>query len=123
MNQQTMEVASRLRLSLSRLTRRMRLEAREPGLSVAKHTILALLARDGAKTPGALAQAEVARRMGTLGIEPRPMMPEQFAAFLRSDSAKWMDRHGSSQHCGLFAAFSLCRWNGTVLAYVYSSGG
>ena len=60
-----MEVASRLRLSLSRLTRRMRLEAREPGLSVAKHTILALLAREGAKTPGALAHAE--------GVQPQSM--------------------------------------------------
>jgi tripartite-type tricarboxylate transporter receptor subunit TctC len=39
----------------------------------------------------ALAQADVARRMSALGIEPRPLMPEEFAAFLRADSAKWAD--------------------------------
>jgi tripartite-type tricarboxylate transporter receptor subunit TctC len=39
----------------------------------------------------ALASPNVARRMATLGIEPRPLAPEEFAAFLRADSAKWAE--------------------------------
>jgi tripartite-type tricarboxylate transporter receptor subunit TctC len=39
----------------------------------------------------ALARPEAAKRMASLGIEPRPMAPEQFAAFLRADSVKWAD--------------------------------
>jgi len=36
----------------------------------------------------ALAHAEVARRMATLGAEARPMTPEQFAEFVRDDSGR-----------------------------------
>lgn len=39
----------------------------------------------------ALAEPAVARRMASLGIEARPLMPEEFAGFLRADSAKWAD--------------------------------
>jgi tripartite-type tricarboxylate transporter receptor subunit TctC len=39
----------------------------------------------------ALAGGDTARRMAALGIEPRPLPPAEFAAFLRADSAKWAD--------------------------------
>ena len=65
MGRSTLELAAAFRLSLSRLNRRLRLEAREPGLSVAKHTVLALLDREGPKTPGALAEAE--------GVQPQSL--------------------------------------------------
>jgi hypothetical protein len=29
--------------------------------------------------------------MSALGVEARPLMPEEFAAFLRADSEKWAD--------------------------------
>jgi DNA-binding MarR family transcriptional regulator len=65
MDRSKVELAAAFRLSLSRLNRRLRLEAREPGLSVAKHTVLALLDREGPKTPGALAEAE--------GVQPQSL--------------------------------------------------
>jgi DNA-binding MarR family transcriptional regulator len=65
MDSSILELAAAFRLSLSRLNRRLRLEAREPGLSVAKHTVLALLDREGPKTPGALAEAE--------GVQPQSL--------------------------------------------------
>jgi len=37
----------------------------------------------------ALARPEVFSRMETLGIEPRVMAPDEFAAFVRAESAKW----------------------------------
>jgi tripartite-type tricarboxylate transporter receptor subunit TctC len=37
----------------------------------------------------ALARPEAAKRMASLGIEPRPMKPREFAEFLRADSGKW----------------------------------
>jgi tripartite-type tricarboxylate transporter receptor subunit TctC len=46
------------------------------------------LARRASK---ALAQPQAAKRMAALGIEPRLMMPEEFAAFVREDSAKWAE--------------------------------
>src|SRR5260221_14474196 len=39
----------------------------------------------------ALARPEVARRMANLGIEARPMAPEQFAEFVRADALKWAE--------------------------------
>jgi DNA-binding MarR family transcriptional regulator len=63
MKPNSLEIATDLRRSLARLNRRLRLEAREPGLSVAKHGILGHLYRDGPKTPGALAAAE--------GVQPQ----------------------------------------------------
>ena len=63
MKPDTFEIAADLRRSLARLNRRLRLEARETGLTVAKHSILGHLYRDGPKTPGALAVAE--------GVQPQ----------------------------------------------------
>jgi tripartite-type tricarboxylate transporter receptor subunit TctC len=39
----------------------------------------------------ALAQPDVAKRMASLGIEPRPMGPEPFTRFLVADAEKWKD--------------------------------
>jgi len=39
----------------------------------------------------ALAYSEVARRMANLGIEARPMMPEEFGEFVRAETIKWAD--------------------------------
>ena len=39
----------------------------------------------------ALAQPESARRLAALGIEPRPMPPPEFAAFIRSDTERWAE--------------------------------
>jgi tripartite-type tricarboxylate transporter receptor subunit TctC len=61
------------------------------GLGMRAGTPRDIVARLADRSSRALAQAEVARRTAALGIEPRPMMPEEFAAFLRSDSAKWAD--------------------------------
>ena len=58
MKQGSLEIATDLRRSLARLNRRLRVESRAMGLSVAKHSILGHLYRDGPKTPGALAAAE-----------------------------------------------------------------
>jgi DNA-binding MarR family transcriptional regulator len=63
MKPDSLAIATDLRRSLARLNRRLRVEAREMGLSVAKHSILGHLYRDGPKTPGALAAAE--------GVQPQ----------------------------------------------------
>ncbi len=63
MKPETLEIAADLRRNLARLNRRLRLEARETGLSMTKHSILGYLYREGAKTPGALAVAE--------GVQPQ----------------------------------------------------
>jgi len=39
----------------------------------------------------AIARPEVAGRMSQIGIEPRPMTPEQFADFVRAETRKWSD--------------------------------
>jgi DNA-binding MarR family transcriptional regulator len=54
-----------LRRSLARLSRRLRTQSREAGLSAAKLSILGHLHRDGAMTPGALAAAE--------GVQPQSL--------------------------------------------------
>jgi len=59
------------------------------GLGMRAGTPREIINRLAERASRALAQADVARRMSALGIEPRPLMPEEFAAFLRSDSAKW----------------------------------
>src|SRR5262249_990561 len=53
-----------------------------------RQEIVNLLAERSAQ---ALARPEVEKRMASLGIEPRPLAPREFAAFLRADSAKWAD--------------------------------
>jgi tripartite-type tricarboxylate transporter receptor subunit TctC len=50
-----------------------------------------IVSRLAVRSARALAEAQAAKRMTSLGIEPRPMTPEEFAAFLRADSAKWAD--------------------------------
>jgi tripartite-type tricarboxylate transporter receptor subunit TctC len=37
----------------------------------------------------ALARPDAASRMSSMGIEPRPMTPEQFAEFIRAETKKW----------------------------------
>jgi tripartite-type tricarboxylate transporter receptor subunit TctC len=59
------------------------------GLGMRSGTPREIIDRLAGRASRALAQADVARRMSALGIEPRPLMPEAFAAFLRSDSGKW----------------------------------
>jgi tripartite-type tricarboxylate transporter receptor subunit TctC len=39
----------------------------------------------------ALAQPESAHRLAALGIEPRPMPPQEFAAFIRRDTERWAE--------------------------------
>jgi len=39
----------------------------------------------------ALAQPESLRRLAALGIEPRPMPPGEFAAFIRRDTERWAE--------------------------------
>ncbi len=77
------DTAIALRRALTRLTRRLRTEAREPGLSLAKHSILGHLYREGPATPGALAAAE--------GVQPQSVtrvladLEESGHAFRRQD--------------------------------------
>lgn len=61
------------------------------GLGTRAGTPREITDRVAARAARALARPETAQRMAALGIEPRPLMPEEFAAFLRSDSAKWAD--------------------------------
>jgi tripartite-type tricarboxylate transporter receptor subunit TctC len=37
----------------------------------------------------ALSRPEVSERLARIGIEPRPMTPGQFAAFIRAETDKW----------------------------------
>jgi tripartite-type tricarboxylate transporter receptor subunit TctC len=39
----------------------------------------------------ALGQPESAHRLAALGIEPRPMLPPEFAAFVRRDTERWAE--------------------------------
>ena len=61
------------------------------GLGTRAGTPGEIIGRLAERASRALAQVDVARRMGTLGIEPRPLGPAEFSAFLRLDSAKWAD--------------------------------
>ncbi len=58
MDANTLRIATELRRSLARLSRRLRLETSQRGLSGAKHSVLGHLYRGGASTPGSLASAE-----------------------------------------------------------------
>ena len=46
------------------------------------------LARDATH---ALAQPESLHRLAALGIEPRPMAPREFAAYIRRDTERWAE--------------------------------
>jgi len=61
------------------------------GLGTRAGTPGEIIGRLAERASRALAQVDVARRMATLGIEPRPLGPAEFSAFLRLDSAKWAD--------------------------------
>ena len=61
------------------------------GLGARSGTPRELVNRLAERSARALAEPQAARQMASLGIEPRPMVPEDFAAFLRADSAKWAD--------------------------------
>ena len=63
MTPNSLEIATDLRRSLARLNRRLRLQAREAGLTATKHSLLGHLYRDGPTTPGALAALE--------GVQPQ----------------------------------------------------
>jgi tripartite-type tricarboxylate transporter receptor subunit TctC len=61
------------------------------GLGARSGTSRELIHRLNDRASRALAQADVARRIANLGIEARPMMPDQFAAFVRAETGKWAD--------------------------------
>jgi len=61
------------------------------GLGARSGTPRGIIDRLAERASLALARADVARRMAALGIEPWPMTPVEFAAFVRADSAKWAD--------------------------------
>jgi tripartite-type tricarboxylate transporter receptor subunit TctC len=61
------------------------------GLGTRAGTPREIINRLADRSSRALAEGAVARRMASLGIEARPLMPDEFAAFLRSDTAKWAD--------------------------------
>jgi tripartite-type tricarboxylate transporter receptor subunit TctC len=61
------------------------------GLGMRSGTPRDIIDRIARRAPQALARPEAAKRMALLGIEPRPLPPAEFAAFLRADSAKWAD--------------------------------
>jgi tripartite-type tricarboxylate transporter receptor subunit TctC len=61
------------------------------GLGTRAGTPREIISRLADRSSRALAEPAVARRMASLGIEARPLMAEEFAGFLRADSAKWAD--------------------------------
>jgi tripartite-type tricarboxylate transporter receptor subunit TctC len=61
------------------------------GLGARSGTSHEIIHRLNDRASRALAHADVARRMANLGIEARPMSPEQFAEFVRADTGKWAD--------------------------------
>ena len=61
------------------------------GLGARAGTPHGIVERLAARATVALARPEAAKRMASLGIEPRPMAPDAFAAFVRADSAKWAE--------------------------------
>jgi len=61
------------------------------GLGARAGTPPRIIDRLSERASQALARPDTAKRMASLGIEARPMAPREFAAFLRSDSAKWAE--------------------------------
>ena len=61
------------------------------GLGARSGTSREIVHRLNDRASRALAHAQVALRMRNLGIEARPMTPEQFGEFLRADTEKWAD--------------------------------
>ena len=61
------------------------------GLGARAGTSRAIVGQLSDRAARALDQPDAAKRMASLGIEPRPMGPEPFARFLIADSEKWKD--------------------------------
>ena len=61
------------------------------GLGARAGTPLEIIYRLNDRASRALAHPEVARRAANLGIEARLLTPEEFAGFVRAESAKWAD--------------------------------
>lgn len=61
------------------------------GLGVRAGTPRDIVERLNAAAARSLERPDVLARMGNIGIEPRPMSPEQFAGFVRAETAKWGD--------------------------------
>jgi tripartite-type tricarboxylate transporter receptor subunit TctC len=61
------------------------------GLGMRAGTPPRIIDRLSERASRALARPDTAKRMASLGIEPRHLGPKEFATFLRSDSAKWAE--------------------------------
>ena len=59
------------------------------GLGARAGTPQDVVSRLAEEATRALGQPENARRLAALGVEPRPMPPPEFAAFIRRDSERW----------------------------------
>jgi tripartite-type tricarboxylate transporter receptor subunit TctC len=59
------------------------------GLGARAGTPRAIVARLNDAAARALARPGAVERMAKIGIEPRPMSPEQFAEFVRAETVKW----------------------------------
>jgi tripartite-type tricarboxylate transporter receptor subunit TctC len=61
------------------------------GLGVRAGTPRDIVERLNAAAARSLERPDVLARMGSIGIEPRRMSPEQFAGFVRAETTKWGD--------------------------------
>jgi tripartite-type tricarboxylate transporter receptor subunit TctC len=61
------------------------------GLGARAGTPRDIVERLNAAATRSLERPDVLARMGHIGIEPRPMGPEQFAGFVRAETVKWGD--------------------------------
>lgn len=59
------------------------------GLLAPRHTPTPVVRRLAGEVGHALAEPELRKRIGSTAAEPMPMPPEQFAAFLKADVARW----------------------------------
>jgi tripartite-type tricarboxylate transporter receptor subunit TctC len=59
------------------------------GLVAPAHTPKAVIARVHEVVTAALAKPEVKGKLGGLGLEPAPLPPDEFAAFIKQEIAKW----------------------------------
>jgi len=61
------------------------------GLGARSGTAREIVYRLNDRASRALAHPDVARRAANLGIEARPMSPDEFAEFVRAENAKWAE--------------------------------
>jgi tripartite-type tricarboxylate transporter receptor subunit TctC len=59
------------------------------GLSVPRNTPADIVGKLNEATNAALADSKVKARLATLGVEPMPMKPADFAKFIKDESEKW----------------------------------